>query len=104
MSDHELTSQLAERVLGWKAMRTRFVRPNNTWTPRWKFAPLEKGSHAMYLLEHSGAESYTISKHHGRYTTHVTLRGKVGAAEGELRSRTIAIAVALAAGLNPEAV
>lgn len=99
MSDDRLTEKLAARVLGWKAVGGRFLKPNRAWTPSWKFAPLTSLDHAFKLLENAFA-TYTLSVKEDRtFTAEVTVAGHTGKASGEPKARAISIALADALGI-----
>jgi hypothetical protein len=51
---HRLTNLFAGRFLGLRPTRDRFVKPDGSWIPRWRFAPLSRLEDAFSLLEAGG--------------------------------------------------
>ena len=102
MTAHELVDELARRVMGWRPLPDRFLRRDRSWLPRWRFDPMAKTADAMMLLELASPETYTLSQHNGKFTAQVCIAGRVGAAEGKLKARTITLALARALGLETE--
>ncbi len=103
MTDGQLTAKLAIEVLGWKMAPGRFVKPGRSWTPSWRFAPLENVAQAFDLLDAAQA-AYTISGNSaGRFTAEVHIGQQVGKASGPKKARVICLAVARAIAIDAEA-
>jgi len=102
MTAHELVDELARQVMGWRPLPDRFLRRDRSWLPRWRFDPMARAGDALVLLEHARPETYTLSQQNGKFTAHVCISGKAGAAEGESKPRAITLAVARALGLDTE--
>ena len=52
----DLTALFAKRFLGLKPTRDRFMRPDGSWMPRWRFAPFICLEDALLLLERAASE------------------------------------------------
>ncbi len=102
MTAHEVVNELARQVMGWRPLPNRFLCSDRSWLPRWRFDPMARTADALTLLEHADPETYTLSHHNGKFTAHVCVRGKLGAAEGDSLAKTITIALAHALGLDVE--
>jgi len=104
MTSERLAAILAEKVMGWGVTRDRFLMGGRRWKPRWRFHPTENLADAFYLLEAADPEEYTMgASRTGALWVRVRLRGGTGEARDSSKARAITWAVALAAGINPEA-
>ena len=101
MTDEHLTDFLAERVMGWRVAPDRFIKSGRKWIVRWRFAPLKSLEDAFDLLDTCGC-AYTMSAGlDGQFEAEVRVDGRVGKATGNLKPRTITIALARALGELP---
>ena len=98
--DRALTDQLAQQVLRWSAATDRYVATTGSWTPRWKFNPLERLGDAFKLLDAAGPTGYTLSFKGGRFHVEVEFKDKVGKTVDQSRPRAITLAVASALGIG----
>ena len=97
----QLTTLLAERVMGWGVAPDRFLMSNRKWTPRWRFQPTEKLNDAFRLLDEAAPEQYTMGADgQGVFWVRVRIRGGVGEANGASRPWAISCAVARALGIE----
>ena len=102
MTDAQLTVKLATEVLGWKAAPGRFIKPGRSWTPSWRFAPLENIAQAFDLLD-AGAAAYKLSGDtDGLFMAEVRIGNRVGKASGAQKARVICVAIARAIGADAE--
>jgi hypothetical protein len=100
MNDVQLIDELASRVMGWKVASGRFVKPSRSWIPKWRFAPLERLEDAFLLLDTSRA-TFTLARNAtGVFTASVRLAQRLGEASGEVKARTITLALARALGIE----
>lgn len=101
MNDDRLTDQLALRVMGWKAAPDRFVKSGRSWIPRWRFRPFEELADAFQLLDRA-ADKYTLQRDGRTFTAEIRCGAGLATASGELKARTITLAVARALGLEAD--
>src|SRR5690242_18854729 len=99
MNDDRLTEKLAAQVLGWKAVPGRFIKSGRSWIPRWRFQPLAELADAFQLLDRA-AHHYTLTRDGRTFTAEIRAGSGRGIASGELKARTITLAVARALGLE----
>jgi hypothetical protein len=100
MSSEQLTTLLAERVMGWGVVPERFLIGGRRWIPRWRFQPLTNLEDAFRLLE-KAASTFTLTlKGHGTFSAQVKVRDHAGSAVGASKAATITVAVARAIGLD----
>jgi hypothetical protein len=100
--DRRVTEELAQRVMGWKVTRDRFIKPGRSWMPRWRFAPLTRLEDAFELLDRAGSD-YILARAKGRaFTAKVRAYGRTARASGDHKSRTITTALSLTLGLDVE--
>ncbi len=98
LNDKRLTEELAIQVMGWKTAPGRFIKPGGGWTPAWRFAPFANLEQAFALLDRA-ATAYIISTNEVRgFQAEVRVGARVGKARGELRARTITLALCRALG------
>ncbi len=96
MNDDRLTELLARRALGWRVAPDRFIKSGRSWIPKWRFSPLVRLEDAFQLLD-AVASSYRLEVHEGGlFTAEVRVGSHIGKTSGELKARTITIAVAQA--------
>ena len=60
MSNDQLTTILAERIMGWTVGPDRFMMGGRQWQPRWRFQPLERVEDAFRLLKHAATQEYAV--------------------------------------------
>lgn len=101
MNDELLTAALAARVFGWRPAADRFLKPDRSWVPRWRFRPLAEVEDALRLLDHA-TDNYTLTRRGSVFSVEVRIKSRRGKAVGEKRARTITAAVASALGLEVE--
>jgi hypothetical protein len=100
MSDDRLNEELARQVLGWKVAPNRFIKSGRSWIPKWRFNPLERLEDAFHLLD-LVASGYRLEVcEGGMFTAEVRVGSRTGKTSGELKARTITLAVAEAFGLR----
>jgi hypothetical protein len=99
MTRAQLTTLLAEQVMGWKSAPGRFVKSGRTWIPDWRFAPFARLEDAFFLLNRA-AKDYELTVANGRLTVEVRIAGRVGTAVGDPKAETITGAVVRALGLD----
>jgi len=96
----QLTAELVERVLGWRAASDRFVKPGRSWTPRSRFKPLVRLEDAFLLLDRA-AGSYVLSVgSDGVFSAEVRVGERIGKASGEPKARVITVAISRALGIG----
>jgi hypothetical protein len=100
INEDELTAQLAERVMGWRAVPDRFIKPRRSWLPRWRFQPFEEIEDAFQLLDHAVDRFRLTSDSHKIFTAEVHIGGRSRKASGVHRAKTISTAIALALGIE----
>jgi len=98
--DDQLTANLVEAILGWRAAPDRFIKPNRGWTPRSRFKPLTCLDDTFKLLTEARAEYRVIRTRNGKFTAVVRVGSGRGRAEGTEDARTIITALAGALGLE----
>ena len=97
--DEQLTDELA-RIFGWKSMPDRFLKPNRSWIPHWRSAPVTNLENAFDLLD-AAASAYTLGARRGGIVkADVHVNEHVGGTYGAAKPRTITIALARALGLD----
>jgi hypothetical protein len=100
MTSDQLTTILAERVLGWKASPDRFIKPGRSWTPRSRFKPLVRLEDAFLLLNRAGG-TYALSVgEDGAFNAEVRVGERIGKASGEPKARAITVAISRALGIG----
>ena len=103
MTSDQLTSILAERVMGWGVGPDRFMMGNRGWMPRWRFQPVEKLEDAFRLLEQAAPQEYSIcGDDKGNIHVQVRIAGTAGEACGTSRPLAITYAIARAVGIDVE--
>jgi hypothetical protein len=99
MTTEQLTTLLAERVMGWRSAPGRFMKSGRAWIPNWRFAPLTSLEDAFLLLD-TGASGYTlVARNTGEFQARIRVGGRTGRACGKNKARTITIALARALGI-----
>jgi hypothetical protein len=99
MSGEQFTSILADRVLGWKVCPDRFIKSGRAWIPRSRFKPLARLDDAFLLLG-IVARDYSLNCVRGKFTAEVRIGNRTGKATGDLKARTITLAIAQALGIE----
>ena len=103
MNDDRLTDQLAFRVMGWKSAPDRFVKSGRSWIPRCgDSGPFERLADAFQLLDRAAANKYTLQRNGRTFTAEIRSDAGLATASGELKARTITLAVARALGLEAD--
>jgi hypothetical protein len=101
MTNDQLTTILAERVLGWTVGPERFLMGNREWTPRWRFQPADKLEDAFRLLEEAKPQEYCIcGDDKGNIHVRVRINNAVGEARGMSTPGVITHAIARAVGIE----
>ena len=101
MSNDQLTTVLAERVMGWTVGPDRFMMGNRGWMPRWRFQPADKLDDAFRLLQAATPQAYTIcGDDKGNIQVQVCINGAVGEARGTSIPGAVTYAVARAVGVE----
>src|SRR4051812_13483243 len=99
MSLDELTALFAKKFLGLKPTRDRFMKPDGSWMPRWRFAPFTCLEDAFSLLDRV-SDAYKLTAASGIFTAEVRVGDRTGRAAGASKSNTITMAIARAIGLE----
>ena len=100
MNGDRLTAALATRVLGWKVAPGRYIKPNRSWTPSWRFAPLNNLDQAFELLDKAAGTFSLTTCDTGIFHAEVRIGNATGAAKGKKKAAAITIAVARALGVE----
>jgi hypothetical protein len=101
MSDAQLTSELAKRVMHWRVGPDRFLKTGREWIRRSEFEPLHKIDHAFRLLEQAAPQEYSMGvKQQGPFCVRVCIKGVIGEASDPSKAVAITHAVARAIGIN----
>lgn len=101
MTDLQLTTILAERVLSWKGRGDRFLQPGRSWIPRWRFQPLTNIENAFQLLNRA-VDQFSLTLDSNKvFAAEVQIANRKGSATGRSKARTITMAIARAMGLEP---
>src|SRR4051794_324769 len=95
--DH-ITALLAKRFLDLRPTRDRFLKPDGSWMPRWRFAPFSCLNDAFLLLDRAEGEFKLSSITGGKFTAEVRIGGSAGLASGDNKAWTISCAIADAIG------
>jgi len=100
----DLTSVLAQRVMGWRVAPERFMVGKGRWLPRWRFQPAERLEDAFRLLEQAAPQRYSMGRDgQGTFWVRVQIGQETGRAHdlSKPRAITLAVARALKLTLNP---
>jgi hypothetical protein len=100
MNVNDLTAVFAKRFLGLKPTRDRFLRPNGSWLPKWRFSPFASVEDALLVVDHAASEFKLSRVQGGLFTAEVRIGGRTGKAAGADKARTISCAIADAIGLE----
>jgi len=101
MNTEQLTTKLAELVMGWRVVGDRFLMGNRQWMPRWRFQPVKTIADAVRLLEKAAPESCAMDcDKSGVFHVQVRLAGKTGETRNKSKARAITYAIARAIGLE----
>ncbi|MGA8025868.1 MAG: hypothetical protein WB992_01900 [Bryobacteraceae bacterium] len=98
-SDEQVTSELAVRILGWKAAPDRYLKGDRSWIPRWRFTPLTRIEDAFQLLERACRYRLQLNDD-GIFVAEVRIGGSTGKASGKFQARVITLAIAKAVGVE----
>jgi len=99
-NEGRLADELVAKILGWKSSADRYVKPNRSWIPKWRFSPLKRIGDAFDLLEATKASYRLDCSPENVLRVEVEVGGQVGQAHGQLAARTITLALARAVGLT----
>ena len=100
MTREALTDELAERVMGWRAVPYRFIKSQRSWLPKWRFAPTHDIGHAFQLLTASTPTFYKIeAQNDGRVMVEVE-GSQIGRATAKSLANAITIAIARSIGIQ----
>jgi 2-methylcitrate dehydratase PrpD len=98
-----LTQLLAERGMGWRCGRDRFlIGANGEWIKTHQFQPLERVEHAFKLLRKLASEYSFTQTRDGHFVTTVTVGNISATASGTSEAGTAAVAIARALGIDVE--
>jgi hypothetical protein len=100
MTPAQITSILAERIMGWRTAPGRFLKSNREWLPTRRFQPLKSADDAFRILEVTSATFSLVQAGNGRFTARVSIGASTGVATGEFKAATITVAIARAIGLD----
>ena len=100
MTNERLTEKLASQILGWKTAPGRFIKPNRSWLPNCRFAPLTNLDQAFDLLERINGTFTLSTVESGLFQVEVHVGDRVGKASGEPKARAITLALAQALGIE----
>lgn len=99
----DLTTQLAQRVMGWEAAPDRFLLGERRWLPRWRFQPTEKLEDAFRLLDAAAPQNYKMGREAvGLFWVRVRIAGKTGEAQSQSKPQAITLAIARALRIPAE--
>jgi hypothetical protein len=99
INDDRLVEKLAFTLFGWKAVSGRYLKPNRSWSPCWKFQPMNNVDDAFKLLDTGGAQYSLSVGADGTFTAEVEVAGRIGKASCSPKARAICLALAQALGL-----
>jgi hypothetical protein len=100
MNVYDVTALFATEFLGLKPTRDRFMKPDGSWMPKWRFAPFTCLEDAFLLLEQSASEFKLSKVEGGTFSVEVRIGGRAGNASGQNKARTISLAIVNAIGLE----
>ena len=103
MSDERLVDELVTRAFGWRAAPDRYLKPHRGWVTRSRFRPIEDVDDALRLLDALTTDYSMANAPGGKFSARVRISGRTGRASGELKARTICLALGRALGLLAEA-
>lgn len=97
----DLTTLLAQRVMGWGIAPERFLLGRRAWIPRRRFQPTERLEDAFRLLEEAAPQEYTMGREgKGLFWARVQIGRATGRARDLSKPRAITLAVARALKLQ----
>jgi hypothetical protein len=103
MTNDNLTSLLARKVMGWSVGPDRYLTGHRGWIAKWRFQPTQKLEDALRLMDGAAVTNYTIGKdHEGEFWARVEIGGLTGEAKASSRPAAITLAVAQAVGIPVE--
>ena len=100
MTCNQLTSLLAELVMGWRVAPDRFLVGNRRWITLSRFRPFDRVQDALRLLSAAATEFSLTQTADGLFTAKVRIGDRVGTASGAFDARTITMAVVRARGID----
>jgi len=100
MTSDQLTAELVELVLGWRAAPDRFIKPGRSWIPRSRFKPLVRLEDAFLLLDRAGGRFVLSVGEDGAFNAEVRVGERIGKATGEPKARAITVAISRALGIE----
>ena len=95
MTDHEITTILAQRIMGWRVGPDRFLLGDRRCS-HWQFQPIQRIADAHRLLERAAPEEYTMSAEKGGFRAEVRITGVTGEARESSQARALTFAIARA--------
>jgi hypothetical protein len=99
----DLTTLLAQHVMGWGVAPERFLVGKRRWIPRWRFQPAERLEDAFRLLEEAAPRRYSMGRDgQGPFRVQVQIGQETGRAQDVSKPRAITLAVARAIKLQVE--
>jgi len=60
VTNEQLTTMLAQRVMGWRDAPGRFMTGGRDWKPPWRFQPTKRLEDAFRLLDAADPAEYSI--------------------------------------------
>jgi hypothetical protein len=100
LSANQITSILAERLMGWRSSPERFLIGNRRSFPRWRFQPFGRLQDARKILE-MAATSFVLTMTADRtFSMQVRIGKAKGIATGKSEPAVITTAIARAIGLQ----
>ena len=100
LADSVLVDQLVQQILQWRAGRDRYLLPNQSWLPKWRFNPVKMPGDALRLLDGASPVEYTVRFSNGQFRVTVRLGGGTGRATSNTLPRGIVLALAQALKLE----
>ncbi len=99
--DRDLTTKLAEKVMGWRISRDRFMTGEREWIPIHRFQPTERIGDAYKSLERARPTEYSIcASDTGVCHVRIRIGTAIGEACDESPPRAVTIALANALGIT----
>jgi hypothetical protein len=86
--------------MGWGVAPDRYLLPNRSWMPHWRFQPTVRLDDAFKLLDWAKPQACSIHLADGNFTVKVQISGRWGQSIG--KSGPVAITLALATALGIE--
>ena len=83
--DHWLTNLLAQRVMGWRIARGRYLKAQRSWIPQWRFAPFIRVEDAFQLLNRASRDFRLTASEGSAFIAEVRVGDRTGRASGETK-------------------